>query len=244
MPPHVVEAARIADLLQEQNRRARHQIRKLGRILGIETIQRLYEQTLEIEANGGMFLASQGRRRSPGGVFFVLSYELLDEQQFLSVFHRPKLPPSAPGEGKPTSPKPPASAPPTSSPTSPPEPPNSPVELVPFHLLSPHERAAMTVPGKLELTLKIDQLPSSVHTDKNGWKTFLILCDAKEIEVKMRPKMFNKLSHAAANWPLWVASIAGQMGPPTAKGFELLEPNVQVFERKAKPADPKLTTPT
>jgi len=112
------------------------------------------------------------------------------------------------------------------------------VEIVPIEKLSPEERATMTIPGKLELTLKIDHLPATVHTDKNGWKAFIIRCGTQEIDVRMRPKMFNKLTDAAAKWPAWVASIVGQMGPSTSRGFELLEPNVQVFERKSKPAEP------
>jgi hypothetical protein len=228
-PPYVLEAARIAKLLGEEQYKPRRQIRKLGQILGIEGIQKLYERTLEVEAAGGMFLELEGRRRSPGGVFFVLSHDQLSDEQFLSVFQRPRLPPGA----RPPLPRRPS--PKNASPNASPRPQG---DVTPFPQLSPQERAAMTVPGKLELTLKIDRLPAEVHTDKNGWKTFIILCDTKEIDVKMRPKMFNKLSDAAAKWPSWVASVVGQMGPSTARGFELLEPNVQVFERKAKPASP------
>jgi hypothetical protein len=47
--------------------------------------------------------------------------------------------------------------------------------------------------------------------------------------------MWTKLEQAAASWRLWVAAIAGKMGARTAEGFELTEPAIQVFERKAKP---------
>lgn len=221
-PPYVLEAARIAKLLGEEHSKPRRQIRKLGKILGIEGLQKLHEGTLEVEASGGMFLEREGRRRSPGGVFFALSRDLLTDEQFQFVFHRAKHPQNT----RPASPKTARKLP------------APPGDVTPFSQLSPQERAAMTVPGKLELTLKIDRLPAEVHTDKNGWKTFIILCDTKEVDVKMRPKMFNKLSEAAAKWPSWVASVVGHMGPSTARGFELLEPNVQVFERKAKPASP------
>lgn len=101
----------------------------------------------------------------------------------------------------------------------------------------------MTVPGKMEITLKIEILPSKVLTDKNGWKIFFVACGPQEIEIKLRPKMFNKLSEAAAKWPSWVASISGQMGTPSASSFELLEPNVQVFERNVKLPEPKAKEP-
>jgi hypothetical protein len=59
------------------------------------------------------------------------------------------------------------------------------------------------------------------------------------VTVTLRPKLFSKLETAATQWPEWVAAITGQMGPPTSDGFVLLEPNLQVFERKPKaPASP------
>jgi|SRR6185436_6829414 len=92
----------------------------------------------------------------------------------------------------------------------------------------------MALEGKLELIIKINALPSEVKTDKNGWKSFVLLCSGREIAMTVRPKLFNRLTEAAAKWPLWVASVEGKMGKATAKGFVLEEPNVQVFERKAK----------
>ena len=46
--------------------------------------------------------------------------------------------------------------------------------------------------------------------------------------------MFKKLEDAQANFPMWVAAVAGKMGQPTEKGFVLAEPNIQVFEKKPK----------
>jgi hypothetical protein len=44
------------------------------------------------------------------------------------------------------------------------------------------------------------------------------------------------LEDAQANYPQWVAAIAGKMGEATATGFVL--PNIQVFEKKPKEAKP------
>jgi hypothetical protein len=98
----------------------------------------------------------------------------------------------------------------------------------------------MPLPGKLELTVKITQLPADVATVANGWKEFGVDCNGREVTITLRPKMFAKLTEAAAKFPEWTAAIAGQLGPATARGFALLEPNVQVFERKPKapPAPP------
>lgn len=90
-------------------------------------------------------------------------------------------------------------------------------------------------PGKLEVTIKISTLPADVETVENGWKLFRVLCGEREVSIRVRPKLWNKIDEASKSFPLWVAAIVGQMGPGTEKGFELLEANIQVFERKAKP---------
>src|SRR3954471_12112956 len=96
----------------------------------------------------------------------------------------------------------------------------------------------MPTPGKLEVTIKVNQLPVEVTTKaNNGWKEFTLDCDGRPVLVALRPRMWNKLEEAAKNYPLWVAAISGTMGPAHGKGFTLLEPNLQVFERKVKPPE-------
>jgi hypothetical protein len=95
----------------------------------------------------------------------------------------------------------------------------------------------MSIPGKLELTIKINEFPEDVQTVENGWKQFELDCDGQLITVKVKPKVFKKLEQAKENYPMWVAAIAGKMGSPTENGFILNEPNIQVFERK--PKEPK-----
>ncbi|KAM3092619.1 fertility inhibition FinO-like protein [Phormidesmis sp. 146-35] len=92
---------------------------------------------------------------------------------------------------------------------------------------------AMTVTGKLELTIKINELPDAKTVD-NGWKSFEVDCDGQIISMTVKPKVWKKLEDAQTNFPMWVAAIAGKMGQPTEKGFVLLEPNIQVFEKKPK----------
>ena len=53
--------------------------------------------------------------------------------------------------------------------------------------------------------------------------------------------MFKKLEEAQANFPMWVAAIAGKMGEDTPDGFVLADPAIQVFEKK--PKDPKEAVP-
>ena len=99
----------------------------------------------------------------------------------------------------------------------------------------------MTIPGKLELTIKINEFPSPVKTVENGWKSFAIDCDGRIFTVSVRPKVFKKLEDAQANYPMWVAAIAGQLGEATENGFILESANIQVFEKKPKPPKPVST---
>ncbi|MGA8896234.1 MAG: hypothetical protein WB539_13110 [Planktothrix agardhii] len=46
--------------------------------------------------------------------------------------------------------------------------------------------------------------------------------------------MFKKLEEAQANFPMWVAAIAGKLGEATPNGFVLADPAIQVFEKKPK----------
>ncbi len=95
----------------------------------------------------------------------------------------------------------------------------------------------MATPGKLELTIKINEFPADVQTIENGWKEFELDCEGQLVTIKVKPKVFKKLEQAQADYPMWVAAIAGKMGEPTENGFVLDQPNIQVFERK--PKEPK-----
>ena len=96
----------------------------------------------------------------------------------------------------------------------------------------------MATQGKLELTIKINEFPPEVTTNKNGWKSFDLDCDGRIFTVTVRPKVFKKLEDAQANFPMWVAAIAGKLGDATSKGFILADPNIQVFEKKPKQPTP------
>src|SRR5262245_7777937 len=112
-------------------------------------------------------------------------------------------------------------------------------------MLRPRTEIAMSTPGKLEVTIKINQLPVEVTTTKNGWKEFTLDCGGRAITVALRPRMWTKLEEANKSYPMWVAAISGQMGPSHGKGFTLTEPNLQVFERKPRPeVAPAAASPT
>ncbi len=96
-----------------------------------------------------------------------------------------------------------------------------------------------------ELLIKINELPQT-QTVENGWQQFQVDCDGRIITITVKPKIWKKLTDSAATYPQWVAAIrealslrliAGKMGDATEKGFVLLEPNIQVFEKKSRPLD-------
>ena len=96
--------------------------------------------------------------------------------------------------------------------------------------------APMATPAKLEVTNKFSTLPAVTTLPANGWKSFALDCEGQRVTVNVRPNLWTKLETAVATWPLWAASLVGKMGPRSAEGFELLEPAIQVFERKPRAA--------
>ncbi len=100
----------------------------------------------------------------------------------------------------------------------------------------------MPTPGKLEITIKINEMPADVETVENNWKQFDLDCDGQLVRVTVKPKVFNKLEQAQENYPMWVAAIAGKMGEPIEGGFVLDQPNIQTFERKPKEPKTEATT--
>lgn len=102
----------------------------------------------------------------------------------------------------------------------------------------------MPTAGKLEVTIKINSLPTEVTTNRHGWKEFKLDCGGRLVSISLRPRMWQKIEDASKQWPLWLAAIYGQMGQQSDRvGFVLIEPAVQVFERKERPPAPPMEPP-
>ena len=67
--------------------------------------------------------------------------------------------------------------------------------------------------GKLEVNIKISELPNWVETIKRGWHRFCINADGQIVQMVVRPRVWNKLLQANKEYPMWVANITGKMGP-------------------------------
>lgn len=66
--------AQIIGKLKETDPGARIRIHQIVKALGIKQSLALLEETLQIEASGGMMLPDGSRRRTPGGIWFLLAY--------------------------------------------------------------------------------------------------------------------------------------------------------------------------
>jgi hypothetical protein len=89
----------------------------------------------------------------------------------------------------------------------------------------------MATPAKIQLTCKLNQVPA--YRDRPDQQVEFFLRDGNDriFTVRMKPKLFKKLIDHG--YEQWVAAIAGELGPATETGFELLNPTIQVFEKKA-----------
>ncbi len=65
-------------------------LQKLADHVGIDKIEELFQRTLEVEAAGGMTTANGKRRRTPGGVLFQLTRELMTPRERRKVFREKK----------------------------------------------------------------------------------------------------------------------------------------------------------
>ncbi len=116
-------------------------------------------------------------------------------------------------------------------------------EVVPQELPSNKKRSAIKIPqtvGKLEVSIKINELPNKVETMKHDWKRFWVNAEDQVVQMTVRPKTWKNLFEANQKYPTWVASITGQMGVRIRSGFILLEPSIQIHEvvlKKSKSND-------
>ena len=91
----------------------------------------------------------------------------------------------------------------------------------------------MTIAGKLDLVIKISELPAS-QTLQDGSQSFEVDCGGRIVSVTVKQKQWKKLPEAQANFPMWVGAIAGTMGEATPTGFVLDNASIQIFEKKPK----------
>ena len=120
--------------------------------------------------------------------------------------------------------------------TTEPIPPTAPTEAIPTSTatavpLSPQQILAMATPAKISLTCKLNQVPKHRELPDKQVEFFLNDGTDRIFTVRMKPKMFKKLTDHG--FEQWVAAISGDLGQNTETGFELLNAAVQIFQKKA-----------
>ena len=94
------------------------------------------------------------------------------------------------------------------------------------------------VAGKIEVTLKLNQLPNWVYRGKNDEHKFLVNGGGYIFEVRCRPRTWQNLLQAQQDYPAWTAAITGQLGVRIKQGFRLMNASVQIYESKVKSPPP------
>lgn len=103
LPPDEWKAANeIADQLNETEKQARRQIVFIIKDMGLEFAQTVLQETLAIEAQGGMMLPDGSRRRTPGGVFFYLVRDRVPAKVRYQIFRPQNSTPRPKTTAKPT----------------------------------------------------------------------------------------------------------------------------------------------
>ncbi|MBN1606416.1 MAG: hypothetical protein JW940_07265 [Polyangiaceae bacterium] len=80
---------RIASALNESAEQPLNQLRRVVECLGVDKCLELLEETERIEEQGGMMVPDGTRRRTAGGVFFVLARRLLSNRDRHRIFGQP-----------------------------------------------------------------------------------------------------------------------------------------------------------
>ena len=83
----------------------------------------------------------------------------------------------------------------------------------------------MSVPGKLEATIKISELPTS-EVVENGWRQFTIDCDGRQVSATVNRRS-EKADNRHEQYESWVAAITGWMEKAHARG---VRPEIPAFK--------------
>ena len=91
---------------------------------------------------------------------------------------------------------------------------------------------SMEVSGRLEVALKINDIPNAVTIEK-GRKVFVVEADGYKVKIILKLKSWKKFEKAAKEYEAWVANISGKIKYEDEM-FEIINPGLQIFEKKVK----------
>jgi hypothetical protein len=84
--PDAMVASAIARALDETEPAPRELIRRIGLSRGTAFLRARYAKTRRVEAEGGLRLATHGRRRTPGGCFFVQCRDRMELEAYETLW--------------------------------------------------------------------------------------------------------------------------------------------------------------
>ena len=85
---------------------------------------------------------------------------------------------------------------------------------------------------RCEVTVKFNEAPQPIpRGDKVGIE---LKCGGYVVRCELRAKSWRKAQAAMEQYPQWVASITGKLGPGSGRALVLVDAGIQVFERKPK----------
>ncbi|WP_228024161.1 fertility inhibition FinO-like protein [Synechocystis salina] len=106
----------------------------------------------------------------------------------------------------------------------------------------------MTTPGKLKITIKINEFADDVQVNENNWKSFVIDCDGTQVSITVKPKVFKKVEQAKENYPMWVGACSftvpgGNVDPwgkPPRRDLSSINPTSRYLSASQKSRNPVL----
>jgi hypothetical protein len=77
--------------------------------------------------------------------------------------------------------------------------------------------------ARMEVTLKINELPDETLLSPMGDKVFVIETASYPVKVVVSSKSWKKIQKNISCYPAWIAAIKGKVGPNFEAGFEFLK---------------------
>ena len=90
-PEEKAFSKKIAKKLREKYKKPRTLISQIVELFGIEKTQEYFNRTMAIQHNGGLYMEEMNRYRTPGGVFFKIIKDDIDDEVQAELFPRKKL---------------------------------------------------------------------------------------------------------------------------------------------------------
>jgi hypothetical protein len=95
--------------------------------------------------------------------------------------------------------------------------------------------------AKSEITLKFSELPEAKPAPNKKVEISLTDQNGVSFTALINAKSWRKAEANASEFESWAGAVSGKLGQPTAKGFEVVDAGVQIFEKKAKEPKPQET---